>query len=381
MEQPFVYDRSVSGKNFLGRKLECNALTNLLSAGEHISVYGRPRSGKKSLIQQSLFNMKMMGRNFIAVQIDLSNVRTLDTFLMKFARGVIKAVYSTAEEYEAVVNNYLADTHMVFDRSRFATSDEVVSLNWASDLEDFARIIRLPQMIAQEKGVPYYVIIKDFQNLMSIDDFEKLFKIMEDFMRERPAGSSVSYILTGSQLNAMKLIFEERRFFYRLVNNVPLTEIEDREIIEYVVKGFMVTGKVIEKDMALGVCKLFRNDMWYLNHFFSIADKMTRGFVNETILLEALNIIISIHEPYFKAIMNDLTNHQISLLKAVLDGVIKFSASDVIEKYALNSSANVRRVKDALKKKEVLTFNEKDEPVIIDPLFEYWVGKYYFERN
>ena len=58
---------------------------------------------------------------------------------------------------------------------------------------------------------------------------------------------------------------------------------------------------------------------------------------------------------------------------------MKFSASDVIEKYGLNSSANVRRVKDALKKKEVLTFNDKDEPVILDPLFEYWVSKMFFE--
>ena len=64
-----------------------------------------------------------------------------------------------------------------------------------------------------------------------------------------------------------------------------------------------------------------------------------------------------------------------------LDGVVKFSASDVIERYRLNSSANVRRVKDALRKKEVITFNEKDEPVILDPLFEYWVSNHFFERR
>ena len=78
--------------------------------------------------------------------------------------------------------------------------------------------------------------------------------------------------------------------------------------------------------------------------------------------------------------VNDLTDHQLSFVKAILDGVVKFSASDVIEKYRLNSSANVRRVKDALKKKEIITFNEKDEPVILDPLFEYWITKIYFER-
>ena len=97
--------------------------------------------------------------------------------------------------------------------------------------------------------------------------------------------------------------------------------------------------------------------------------------------MEALRTIISIHEPRFYSIVNDLTDHQLSLLLAILDGVTRFSASEVIEKYRLNSSANVRRVKDALKKKEVITFNEKEEPVILDPLFEYWVSNHYFERR
>ena len=108
---------------------------------------------------------------------------------------------------------------------------------------------------------------------------------------------------------------------------------------------------------------------------------MSKGYINETILMDALRAMIAIHEPHFKAVVNDLTDHQLSLLKAALDGVTKFSASDVIERYALNSSANVRRVKDALKKKEIITFNDKDEPVVLDPLFEYWVRRYYFEMQ
>ena len=98
-------------------------------------------------------------------------------------------------------------------------------------------------------------------------------------------------------------------------------------------------------------------------------------------MVEALNSMISLHEPRFMNQVNDLTDHQLSLLKAVLDGVVRLSASEVIDKYHLNSSANVRRVKDALRKKEIITFNEKDEPVILDPLFEYWMSKYYFERQ
>lgn len=383
MDTPFVYDRFVTGKNFIGRKTECTIMSNLLESGEHIVLYGRPKSGKMSIVQQTLFNRRMSGRQFMVAHASLSNVRNLEQFLLKFGTAVIKAVSSTAVEYEALITKYLDGTHFVFDRSRFASCDEVVSLNWTPDMNDVYKMIRLPQRIAEERCRPYYVILEDFQNIMLAEEYDDVFKLMEELFRERnrmqPA--SASFIIAGSQVNAMKFIFEEKKYFYRLVEKITMSAVDDREIIEYIVKGFMVSGKVIERDLLLGACKLFRGDMWYLNHFTSICDTMSRGYINEGILMEALKTIISIHEPRFYAIVNDLTDHQLSLLLAILDGVTRFSASEVIEKYRLNSSANVRRVKDALKKKEVITFNEKDEPVILDPLFEYWVSNHFFERR
>ena len=380
MDTPFVYDRFVTGKNFVGRKTECTILSNLLEAGEHVYLYGRPKSGKMSIVQQALFNRRMAGKQFMVAHVSLSNIRNLEQFLLKFGTAVIKAVSSTAGEYESLVQKHLDGTHFVFDRSRFASCDEVVSLNWTPDMNDVYKMIRLPQRIAEERCRPYYVILEDFQNIMLADEYEDVFKLMEELFRERDRmkPASASFIIAGSQVNAMKYIFEEKKFFYRLVEKINMGVVDDREIIEYIVKGFMVSGKVIERDLVLGACKLFRGDMWYLNHFTSICDTMSRGYINEGILMEALRTIISIYEPRFYAIINDLTDHQLSLLLAILDGVTRFSASEVIEKYRLNSSANVRRVKDALKKKEVITFNEKDEPVVLDPLFEYWVGKHYF---
>ena len=76
--------------------------------------------------------------------------------------------------------------------------------------------------------------------------------------------------------------------------------------------------------------------------------------------------------------MSDLTTFQVSLLKAVVEGHTKFSGAEVINRYQLNSSANVRRLKDALCKKEILIFDSDDEaPRFEDPLFEYWVTKFY----
>ena len=379
MASAFVYDKYVTGKNFIGRRMECTILSNLLEAGENVYIYGKPESGKMSLVQQSLFNMRLAGKMFMVGQLDLFNVRRVDDFLLRFGDAVIRACASVPEEYAGIVAEYLSGTHFVFDPARFSSCGEVVSLNWEMDRNDISSMLSLPMKVSQGRNMPFYMVISGFQNLMMADDFENLFKVMEEVMAGKSGENKSSFILLGSQVNAMKLIFEEKKWFWRLINQVQLQNVEDREIIEHVVKGFASGGKVIERELILGACRLFRSDMWRINHFFAICDSMSKGYINEGILMDALRAMIALNEPHFKWIINDLTDHQLSLVRATLDGVKRFSASDVIEKYSLNSSANVRRVKDALKKKEVLTFDEKDEPVILDPLLEYWLNKYYFE--
>ena len=379
MASAFIYDKYVTGKSFVGRRVECTILSNLLEAGENVYIYGHSEAGKMSLVQQALYNMRMSGKPFMVGQVDLFNVRRVEDFLLRFGAAVIRASASVPEEYAEMIGRYLSGTHFVFDPARFSACGEVVSLNWELDRNDMVEMLTLPVRISQDRSTPFYVAVAEFQNLMMADNFEDLFKVMEEVLASKSRDNRTSFIFLGSQVNAMKLIFEEKKWFWRLVNQVQLQKVEDRDIIEHVVKGFASGGKVIERELILGACKLFRSDMWRINHFFAICDSMSKGYINEAILMDALRAMIALEEPHFRWIINDLTDHQLSLVRATLDGVKRFSASDVIEKYALNSSANVRRVKDALKKKEVLTFNENDEPVILDPLLEYWLNKYYFE--
>ena len=381
MDTPFVYNDYVTGRYFIGRTMECTIMANLLKAGEHVSVYEPPKTGKMSVIRQTLYNLRNSGVQFMVSFVDMMNVRTLEEFLVKYGTAVMKSSASTPEEYSEIVRKYLDGTHFVFDVVRFTTCGEVVSLNWNPDENDVDMMLMLPQRIAKDRQIPYIVVFKEFQNLMNASEYEMVFKVMELQMRARNRSDvyNAAYVMSGSMVNAMKYIFEEKRWFYRQVNHVALQPVDTKEIIEHVVKGFLNgMGKSFDRNLAMGACELFKSNLWYMNHLAAICDSLSKGFVTENMMTDALNSMISVHEPRFTSIVNDLTDHQLSLLKAVLDGVVKFSSSDVIEKYKLNSSANVRRVKDALKKKEVLTFNEKDEPVILDPLFEYWISNIYF---
>ena len=378
MDTPFIYNGYVTDKNFIGRATERKILANLIKAGEHVSIYEPPKTGKMSLLMQVFSDLKNERTQFVVAMVDMLNVRTLEDFLMKFGT----AVASTPDDYASFVETYLDGTHFVFDRVQFINTGQVLSLNWKPDENDIAELMMLPQKLALAKGMRYVVVLNEFQNLMNADEYETVFKILETQMKERDrkAPYQAVFVMMGGMVNAMKLIFDEKRYFYRQVNRVALSNVDTKEIIEYVVKGFLSgMGKSFDRNLAMGACELFKSNLWYINHLAAICDALSKGFVTETMMTDALESMISVHQIRFMSIVNDLTDHQLSLLRAVLDGVVKFSASDVIEKYHLNSSANVRRVKDALKKKEVITFNEKDEPLVIDPLFEYWLRRTYFE--
>ncbi len=381
MDTPFVFDTYVTGKSFIGRKAECNTLGNLLERGESVALYDPPKSGKMSLIQQTLLNLRIGGKHFSVSQVNLFNISSLESFLLKFGNCVIRSCASTPTEYEALVSRHLAGSNFIFDANIFSENDIVISLKCKADENDIRSMMKLPFRIAGERQETFFIIIEEFQNLMQLDCYETVFSAINEAIADKDKEHGGCFILSGSRTNAMKYIFEGYKYFYKTVEHIPLHNIDDRDIIEYVVKGFLMTGKVIERNLVLVACRLFKNNLWYLNHFLSICDSLTKGYINDGILLESLRIILSIHEPKFMRIMSNLTGHQISFLKAVMEGVTKFSATEIIEKYSLNSSANVRRVKDALCKKEIITFNEKDEAIVLDPLFEYWLGKYYFELN
>ena len=98
MDPPFVYDHYVTGKNFVGRKMECTVLSNLLESGSQVTMYEPPKSGKMSVIQQTLYNRRASGKQFMVVHVNMFNVRTIEDFLVKYGTAVIRPLYSTQQE-------------------------------------------------------------------------------------------------------------------------------------------------------------------------------------------------------------------------------------------------------------------------------------------
>ena len=384
MDTAFTYGSPVSGKHFLGRKKDVNILANLITQKENIVLISPPKGGKTSLIQQAFLQLRLGTKKFMAAELDLRDVRDRITFLRRFGDTVIRQFATTPAEIRGVISRFLAGTHFIFDPRSFSEDGCALALNWDPDPKDLHALLTLPYLLTRDQDRRLILILREFQNVRFQENWELLLKTMETVVKEQRSlleAPLFSYIMTGSQVNAMKDLFEHWRWFHRLAVIHYPSQVEENEVTEYVVRGFLSSGKVVDREMLKGAFTLLKGDMRYINHFFAICDHRSKGYIMEPILIEALADLVSIHEPRFEAMMGDLTNFQVALLRAITEGHVRFSSAEVIRQYGLSSSANVKRLKDALAKKEIITFNDNEEPVFIDPLFEYWVKKYFFKQK
>lgn len=377
MDIPFQFSRYVTGKYFVGRRQDCTALANMMSSGESIALWGPPKEGRMSAVQQALVNMRTSGSDFMLCSLDLTGVRKAEMFIRALAGKLVATVAADISGMESVAARHLAGTSLTFNTQEYSCTGMMFGTAGSVTAEDMESVAELPFALADETGKRMIVVLREFQNIDS-DEGEKFFKALERAISRHQEERRCSFVFMGSRHNAMESIFSRRRFFWRQVERFRLQDITEAEIAEHVLRGFTAGGKVIERDLIQGVCRLFRNNIWYINHFFFICDSLSKGYISELTLNDALASLISVNEPRFRSVVDSLTGFQEQMLKAILDGNVKFSTTEVIERYGLNSSANVKRLKDALMKKEVIKFNDRDEPELQDPLFEHWLRKRYF---
>lgn len=350
-EYPFAYEKLAAGGRILGREAEVAALVNSIRhKGKGAAIYEPPQSGKEMVVREAFDQLNKEGFNCIVCELNLFNIRSLDEFVNLLRTKLVEC---------------------------FTKANRGAMIPFEIDISSLPakKILDLPEIIAKESSKPIIVYIKEFQNILF---FEGKDSLPEELSRIWSKQQNVRYILTGSMVNAMKTIFEERKLFASMTTIIEFPQIERSLIARYVINSFLSYGRVIENAEALEICAISGGKISIVDQLCAVCFSQPAGYINRTIVNQARDRIICRNEPYFRHIMADLTTNQISFLKAVLDGVVKFSSAEIMGTYKLNSSANVFRIKDALKKKEVISFNADDTPKIQDPLFEYWLKYYYF---
>lgn len=364
MDSPFPYNKVSIGYDFLCRKKECNLLMRNIQEGRHSLLYDAPRTGKHSLVRQAFKKLKEEGFRFIPIYLNLLDFRSFDVMLSHYAEAISEAAAS---------NKLISAANEYADPAFLNTSDEAPLTASQTD-----RILSAPDIIAAKSGVSIVVWFDEFQNIRNFEDSDAALRTLELLLLEQ---QHVTYILMGSRVNSMKYLFEDIRLFFNFAVKIDLSPLQESVITDRIYRGFTKTGKVVEMQQVHRVFESVEGHPWYIWNIANICFNLTRGYLNSNVVDEALDALLSTHEIRFTEIIDSLSNYQLRLLRAVFDGETRLNSQDTIEKYRLNTSANVHRLKEALLKKEVITLNGNDVPQIIDPLFKLWLKTRYFTEQ
>ena len=374
MDSPFEYNRYVSGAQFIGRNKEVAYLCRLLREHKNVLIYGPAKIGKKSLVYNSMELLRHDHKDITFCDINLFNIRCIEAFMLRYTNEIVSHFAASETEWNAIMHRYIPSAPYMMDQSSLQPQFTYTTKDLLTDAQ-IEQILRLPDKLAHEYGTHVIFYFRQFQDILLFDNPHRIFLLLEKVWKTH---TSTSFIITGDRFNAMEEIFHEKKYFYHFAHHMELAPIEEKVFVEYIVKGFQKAGKVIHPDQASTIYNLVEGDPWYTQHLASICFNLTKGFVNEGIIKQASEQLINLHDFEFHSIVYSLSKYQVRMIKAALEGITKFTSADVLDKYRLNSSANVSRLKEALTKKEIITFNEKKPATFLDPLFKLWFTNYFF---
>ncbi len=322
---PFEYNRIVTGEQFIGREKEVQKLKNLVKNKKNALLYGPPKIGKRSVVFNALEELRAENVNFKLCEIDLFNIRSLDALLL----AVSKILPAKKQKSSGI-----SDEHII-------------------------------------------IYFEQFQDVLLFDKPLKVLATLEEMVA---SAKNTSYIIVGDKRNAMDFIFTEKNFFRNLVTFIPLHPINKKVFSQFIIEEFAKNGKSATIKESSYIYEVLEGDPWYIQHLSEICFLKTEHTLTLQIVKESLTNLIAIHDYELHNTVYGLSNHQLMLIKAILDGERRFSKSEVLKKYKLNSSANVNRMREALTKKEIVTFVNKNKIEFNDSLLKFWLENYFFNN-
>jgi len=161
--------------------------------------------------------------------------------------------------------------------------------------------------------------------------------------------------------------------FYKFGDILFLQKICREDWVNFISERFEATGKKISHELSGKIADSMQNHPYYTQQYSQQVWLRTKKECTEAILTEALESIIAQLSLLFTNIIDNLTARQVGFLRAIVNGEENFSAKDVLRKYNLGTSANIKNLKHSLLEKDIIDILPKNKIVIQDPVFELWL--------
>jgi hypothetical protein len=377
MKTPFSFGKIVSEENFTNRVMEKKRLITNFSSSVNTILISPRRWGKSSLVSIVSGMVSAADKKTRFCFIDLNNIRTEEQFYQELAARILKSTATGIEKIVDSAKKFLGRFMPQITFSPGPDTDFRLGLDWKEVKGDPSIILDLAENIAIESKLRIIVCIDEFQNISGFEDPLAFQKMLRAHWQKH---QHVTYCLYGSKRHMLMDVFTSPSMpFYKFGDILFLQKIAVSDWIPFIIGKFKETGKSIGADVAMKITALTECHPYYVQQLAQQSWFRTVNECTEETVNDAFEDLVSQLGMLFQTITDNLNGSQVNFLMAVTENTEHYSSQASIQKYRLGTSANVLKLKKALVNKEIL---EIDQGIVtfLDPLYRYWLIKYYFDN-
>lgn len=369
---PFVFGVKAEGENFTDRREETKNLLANFQYGVNTILISPRRMGKTSLVEKAC-SLVDSGR-IKTVRIDAFGTRCEIDFVNAFATAVIRATSTKWEEWMENARVFLSRFVPKISLGEDPLSDFSISLEYNPRNNTTEEVLQLPELIASQKGYRIVVCIDEFQQIGEYSDSLTFQKKLRSVWQHQ---KNVSYCMYGSKKHMMEKIFLDKSYpFYRFGDVMYLKKISETDWTNYICERFELTGKKVSVELAQEICRLTECYSSYVQQLAWFLWLRCDVEATRDDLTDAVTRLLDSQEALFIQQTESLSEYQMNFLHAIADGIhTGFTQKSVLSAYRLGTSANITRLKNTLKEKDLIETTEPRMLDMSDPILKLWLRK------
>jgi len=372
---PFIFGKSADQLNFTDREEEVQYLSTNIKSLINTTIISPRRWGKTSLVNNVAEKIQHENKKIKVCMLDIFNVRSELEFYEYYAKEVLKATSSRWEDMADNAKVFLSHLLPKITLSPDTNAEISFGVEWETIKKNPDEILNLPEAISKSKKISVMVCIDEFQ---AIGNFDYNIAFQRKLRSHWQHHHNVGYCLYGSKKSMLLDIFSNASMpFYRFGDIMFLQKIDNEKWGEFIVKRFNDTGKIITIEHARYLAELVDNHSYYVQQLAQQTWLRTKRKCEKIIIYESLQCIKNQLSLLFVNRIESLTSTQINFLKAVINGETAFTSQETLKKYRMGSSANIKKIKDALTSQEIIDIADV-RVEILDPIFKLWLSENYF---
>ena len=187
---------------------------------------------------------------------------------------------------------------------------------------------------------------------------------------------NVHFIFSGSKQHLMLDIFSSaKRPFFQSTEKMNLYSIDESAYYDFASYWMKKKNIELSKDIFHSLYQQFDGHTWYLQYVLNVLYSDSQSEVTKEDLRNIICRIVQREKEAFQVIYNQLTDNQVSLLKAIAkEGVVKaINASEFIKKYRLKGSSSVNKALEYLIKNEIV-YHTSEGYIVYNRFFAIWLS-------